>query len=197
MVAPVEYITVAVIYRPKHQKQIVPSDPHGGVNCTPYSAAMAIDRATIGGCLVTGKYIRSHSDEPNPDPGSPGLNIGQVCDVAQAMGVDLVAEHSATFAKPLARLAENRGIVLAGDYDQMGQFSCQANFLKLHAIFVNNLNTPKTSLLVYDPLCQKYRYLPIAVIEAYAEKYAMQANGKLWYGYTRVTPNINPADQEN
>lgn len=188
---------MAVIYRPKHQKQINSGDVNGGVNCTPVSTAIAIDRATLGGCMVTGKYIRAHSDEPNPDPGSPGLNIGQVCDVAQDMGVRIIAEHSTTFAKPLARLAENRGIVLAGDYDQMGAFSCQANFLKLHAIYVNNLNTPKTSLLVYDPLCQKYRYIPIDVIERYAEKYATQAGGKLWYGYTRVTPNINPADQEN
>lgn len=156
-----------------------------------------MDRATIGGCVVSGKWVRSHSNEPNPDPNSPGLNIGQVCDVAQAMGVDLRPEHSATFAKPMARLAEGRGIVLAGDYDQMGSFSCQANFTNLHAIFVNNINTPGTKLLVYDPLCHEYRYLPISVIKNYAEKYGAQVNNGLWYGYTRVTPNINPADQKN
>lgn len=181
---------MSVIYRPKHQRQIVASDPHGGVNCTAYSAAIGIDRGTIGGSLVTGKWVRAHSSEPNPDPGSPGLNIAQVCDVAQDIGVDLTAEKTSHFAKALARLAEGRGLVLAGDYDQMGGFSCQANFKGLHAIFVNNLNTPGTSLLVYDPLCPTYRYIDIGTIKRYAEKYAQQAGGLLWYGYTRVTPNI-------
>lgn len=177
---------MSVIYRPKHQRQIVASDPHGGVNCTAYSAAMAIDRATLGGCDVTGKEVRAMSDEPNPDPGSPGLNIHQVVDVANKLHVQLTNTSGEGWAKVIAYLKEGRGVLLQGDYDQMGAYSCQSNFLGNHAMFVNNVNGTGTSALNYDPLCKAYRYVRLDVLKRYAEK----LNPHCLFAITRITPNI-------
>jgi hypothetical protein len=50
----------------------------GSVDCTAWGAAFRTDAHTKGGIKITGRSVRLHSDEPIPDPGSPGLNLGQV-----------------------------------------------------------------------------------------------------------------------
>jgi len=187
---------MAVIYRPKQQYQLVPTDPYGRYNCTAYSGAMAIDRATLGGCLVTGEDVRSRSDEPIPNHLSPGLNVGQVVDVAQGLGVHLTLHRGGLWTALTGALGDGRGVVLAIDYDRMGAYSCQPTFLDFHAIYLNNLSAAGAKVLVYDPLCHEYRFVPTKVVKAAAEKYAAQAGGLYWAS-TRVTPNISPADQHN
>lgn len=192
---------MAVIYRPKHQKQINGFDIFGKYNCTAYSAAMGIDRATVGGTQVTGRDVRRASNEPIPSQSSPGLNLAQTEDVADKWHV-ILAEKRGTFDDVVAALRQLRGVVAQGDYDQMGVYSCQGTFLGDHAIFLNNLNTskvtiggkvhlPGTAVLVFDPLCDKARYLPLSVIERYCEKHAAATGGKVRYAVTRVTPNVS------
>lgn len=50
---------------------------YGGVNCTPVSFARALDAGTCGQERFTGAQIRAASNEPIPDPKSPGLNLDQ------------------------------------------------------------------------------------------------------------------------
>jgi hypothetical protein len=57
--------------------------PTGPVDCTAWAASRAIAHATCGEKVPTGRTIRRHSDEPIPDPASPGLNLYQVADVAR------------------------------------------------------------------------------------------------------------------
>lgn len=50
----------------------------GNVDCTAYGAAFRCDAHSKGLIKTTGRQVRLHTDEPVPDPQSPGLNLGQV-----------------------------------------------------------------------------------------------------------------------
>jgi hypothetical protein len=191
---------MALIYRPKFQAQINGFDIFGKYNCTAYSAAIAIDRATLGGTEVTGRDVRRASDEPIPSQSSPGLNLAQTQEVAEGWHVSLL-ERRGEFVDVVTALKNGRGVMAQGDYDQMGAYSCQGTFLGDHCIELNNLNTSKVTIggkvylagqavLVYDPLCTKARYLPLEVIKRYCEKHAAATGGKVRYSVTRVTPNV-------
>lgn len=55
----------------------------GGSDCTAHAMSDLIDSATCGAKDPGGRTIRLQSDEPIPDPQSPGLNLVQVARVAQ------------------------------------------------------------------------------------------------------------------
>lgn len=180
-----------VVYRPAHQRQLVSSDPYGKYNCSAYSAAMAFDRHTLGGLIVTGKDVRALSNEPTPDSSSPGLNLKQLVDVSRRLRVPLnyrVGKSWETF------LADIRacGAVIQIDYDQMGEYSSQPGFTEGHAMYVNNISGDG-DLLVYDPLARGPREIPRDVIKRAMTKWA-QANGLtgggLYYATTRATPLV-------
>lgn len=183
------------IYKPTHQRQIVAGDKYGGYNCTAYSAAMAIDRATMGGTLVTGKLIRQNSNEPVPDPASPGLSLPQIVNVAFKWHVELENRGGAPWTAFIKALKEGRGVVLQGDYDQLGsEYSCQSSFKGNHAVYVNHV-TGNDELYWYDPLCSGPRNVPMATGKAYAEKFAKSINVSpgILFATTRVTPNLATA----
>lgn len=54
----------------------------GPVDCTAWAMSRLIADATEGLHVPTGRQIRLLTDEPVPDPESPGLNLSQVHDVA-------------------------------------------------------------------------------------------------------------------
>ena len=185
---------MSYIYHPKHQWQLGPNAaPTGGWDCTAYSAAMALDRATMGGTTATGRQVRLASDEPYPDPRSPGLNLAQVIVVAAKWHVDLVNRRGAPWSAVMAMLREGRGVVLQGDYDQIpAGFSGQLSFKGDHALFVNHI-TGDGDLYDMDPLRKAGAIeIPEKVARAYAEKLA-----RTWGIYpglavamTRVTLNL-------
>jgi len=183
---------MGTIYRPKHVRQLLVGDKYGGTNCTASSAAMAIDRATMGGIQVTGKTVRAASNEPIPDPASPGLNLPQVVNVAFGWHVELQNRTGAPWFVVIKSLKEGRGIVLQGDYDQIPPgFSGQLNFKGDHAVYVNHV-TGDGDLYWQDPLRSAAVEIPEAVARAYAEKFARTVGtfpGVL-FATTRVTPNV-------
>lgn len=67
-------------FHPQHQAQLTTrwGGRYGSVNCTPCSAGMAGEADTCGSVLFTGAQIRAASNEPIPDPRSPGMNLTQV-----------------------------------------------------------------------------------------------------------------------
>lgn len=59
-------------------QQLRNGDPYGGVDCTAWSAAWLTDAHTTGKTRLTGTEVRANSNEPHPDPRSPGLTLPQV-----------------------------------------------------------------------------------------------------------------------
>jgi hypothetical protein len=188
---------MSYIYKPRHQYQLNPSaGPTGGYDCTAYAAAMAVDRASLGGTLVTGRQVRLASDEPIPDPHSPGLNLRQVIRVADGWHVELINRTRGPWASVMDALREGRGVELQGDYDQIpAGFSGQAGFKGDHAVYVNHV-TGDGDLYWMDPLRQKGAIeIPEKVARAYAEKLARAAGiwPGLFFATTRITPNLAKA----
>jgi len=66
-------------FHPHHQAQLgADGGIHGGVNCTACAAGMVGEADSCGALRFSGADIRAASDEPDPDPKSPGLNLHQV-----------------------------------------------------------------------------------------------------------------------
>lgn len=63
---------------PDHFQLGADGGKYGGVNCTASAAARTVQEATCGKEAFTGAQVRAASDEPIPDPKSPGLNLDQV-----------------------------------------------------------------------------------------------------------------------
>ncbi len=59
-------------------QQLPLGGPTGKYDCTAWMAAWLTDAHTSGATKITGRQVRLASNEPVPDPDSPGLNLGQV-----------------------------------------------------------------------------------------------------------------------
>lgn len=181
-----------ITYRAKHQTQRNFSDPYRMYNCAAYSMAMFIDRATLGGLMVNGETVRALTDEPRPDPSSPGLRLEQLDAVAARLRITLNVHKNTTFAQLRTWVKEGRGAILNGDRDQFGDLPCPDNFRGLHSVFVHAI-FPDGAWLVSDPLCAKVARVPAAAVKAYAEKYGRQAglgSGNIAFATTRPTPKV-------
>ena len=180
------------VYTPAHQQQLHPATPTGPYDCQAYSAAMAIDRQTLGGVVVTGRSVRLASDEPQPDPHSPGLSIPQVIGVAHRWHVELVDRRDAPWSAVLAALHAHRGVILDGDYDQIpDEFSGQPSFRGDHAVYCNHIANDEASIWEMDPLRPAGQYVPVAVLRAYAEKLGRRVGSHgVLFAQTRITPQL-------
>jgi hypothetical protein len=113
-------------YIPEARKylQLVLGGPTGGVDCTAWMAAR-LAAAQSRHFEVTGRQIRLASDEPVPDPDSPGLNLPQVdAALRHLTGINLdtrigIADHTAqayTVAGRWMGLQVNRGVLVDKGY---------------------------------------------------------------------------------
>ena len=59
-------------------QQLVYGGATGAYDCTAWCGAIITDAHTRGGTKLSGRLIRISTDEPIPDPTSPGLNLPQV-----------------------------------------------------------------------------------------------------------------------
>lgn len=184
-------MTKAVRYAPHHQKQINRADKYGKDNCTAYCFAMFADATTIGGSRPTGKYIRSISDEPIPAPNSPGLNIHQMMDVAKKLAIPCNNKTGEVFAAVLASLRTGRVVLAQLDYKELASYRCQANGDFGHAMLLQTLHTDGLHILADDPLCDKAKYYPVAVIKAAMETFGHQAgHSGLFFMESRRNPKV-------
>lgn len=62
----------------KRYQQLVYGGATRSVDCTAWGGALVTDAHTQGSIKLSGRQIRLNSNEPVPDPGSPGLNVTQV-----------------------------------------------------------------------------------------------------------------------
>lgn len=114
----------------------------GPVDCMAWAASRAIGHATCGAKLPTGRQIRLLSNEPVPDPMSPGLRLQQVADVAREdFGVHFdvhgTTYSQVTFGEYESRRLAGQGCVLAIGYAPIADsmFDAGGGFRDNHAIF--------------------------------------------------------------
>lgn len=171
---------MAVYHR--HMTQRVPSDPHWQVNCTAYCGAMLVDDATIGGLVgITGRWIRAHSSEPNPDPNSPGLNIGQVRSVMTGLHVPTEDRTGQNRDDVITALRQDRRVLLQVQYGELGAYRAQAGDFG-HAL-VLFYDPDGGKVWGSDPLASKARLYPEDVMFDAARVFARktgQATGLRW-----------------
>lgn len=174
----------------RHMTQRVTTDPHWAVNCTAYCAAMLIGDATLGGVAITGRQVRGQSDEPQPEPGSPGLNITQIIDVARRHHVRIVDNTRQPWEDLKTAVTHGRRVMLQIDYASLPRdVQCQKGGDFGHAIVVANFNKDGT-VRASDPLCSKQLDYDPEVIRKAAVKFARDtgvSNGLRWCS-TRQVP---------
>ena len=174
----------------QHMTQRVPSDPYWRVNCTAYCAAMLINDATLGGLYrVTGANVRAYSNEPKPDPASPGLNISQIRNVAQRnFRVTLADRTGNGWSTLMTELHNNRRILLQLDYGSLQeQDKCQSGGNFDHAVVLVR-DTGLNTILVSDPLCSSAKNMSETALRKAATDFGNKHGGKLWWAMTRPIP---------
>ena len=123
----------------------------GPYDCTAWAASRAIGHATCGNHVPSGRKIRLQSDEPVPDPRSPGLNLPQVANVASDhYGVHLEVHtgyQALTWTEYEAARGSGRGAIIQLSYAVIHgtPFDAGRGFTGGHAMFESRHST-------YDPL---------------------------------------------
>ncbi len=166
------------LWRP--QNPALSGDPNGWKNCAAYVGGFAADYSTCGIKQPTGAYVRSLTNEPVPDPLSPGLNIYQVTDALAKLGVTVSPFVRATWAEVIGWWQEGRYVSLCGGYSVIRptRFSGDPNFYGGHQIGV-----PGT-LKAEDPLADGrragiYKYhgevYPVSLLRAFAGAFQVRS----------------------
>lgn len=188
--------------RPVFVKQLDGSR-FGGLNCTCASAAMALDRHTIGKNKTTGAYVRALTGDT-----SGGTNLIQVRDALdRRWGVRLDVVMGETFDLFYDRIKAGRGAVLQGwaGVTKGTRWQASESFAGNHAWFVNGHSSE--GFLVYDPLADGRRdgiakspmWIPKSVVMEFAGRlnvaatgYRAVGQGRVYAGFTRDTePHVH------
>ncbi len=178
----------ATIYRPTHQKQINKGDPLGGLSCTAYSAAIAFDRATIGGIIVSGEDVREATGlSVAKIRAKHGLTLGEIERAALHFHIYLHDHSGEPFSNLIKALQNYKGVIAQGIYEKFGEYRC-SSYRGGHAIYLNNLNSEQTHILVYDPLANAPRWIPINIISDFM--HALPVGKGVYFATTRSTPLI-------
>lgn len=189
----------AVIYRAPHLRQLVASDPHGGDNCTAYAMARAVNAATLGGVRVTGAYVRSISNEPIPDPQSPGLSLPQIVAIGKKLHVPITDMSGGTWddvVRVLDTAGPGRRVIAQIDYPAW-QDRCQDRNINFgHALTLDAVRRHDgiMSVLGSDPLCDALRWYRAGNVRdamvAWGRKTGYGTTGKVRFAVTREIPLI-------
>lgn len=103
-------------YQPRDTGQLNPNDKWGKYNCSTYSFARQVEYTTLGGIVgVSGALVRALSDEPTPDPDSPGINIHQLVTVAHRLRIEFEDRTGDGWSGVMKALAERRSVFLQLD----------------------------------------------------------------------------------
>lgn len=169
-------------------------------NCTAYVAAMGAEFDS--GVRLTGAQVRSESNEPSPDPASPGLNLSQVARVLRQHGIRLRVQTPIAFADLDELRLAGHAIALQLSYAslQHTKYSGDPNFGGGHIV----LWLPSGD--VYDPLDDGRRRgiakapvrIPKRLLRKAAGELVLNARGRtvgIGKAYAGVFPKRHPAKQ--
>ena len=141
---------------PRLQQQINQFDPYGGKNCTAYCAAMAADADSRGKYAYTGAQVRRSTNEPYPDPDSPGLTLGQVDTALYKMSggdVNLDVHYGISDDTTMARLRAGQWAIVQVQRSVLRKYGYgeEKPFGAGHAIIAGYRQTDKVPI-IGDPL---------------------------------------------
>jgi hypothetical protein len=164
-------------YLPAFQAQnpAISHDRYGWVDCGAFAGAMAAAFDTCGGVALTGAQVRHDTNEPVPDPQSPGLSLAQVHAALAKHGVDLDVRYRMPWADFAKAIDSGHGAMLEVGYAPIAasRFDAGQGFRDTHMILV------LPGWIVMDPLASglggTYRYHG----EAYPEALLRQAAGAM------------------
>jgi len=171
--------------------QLTSGDRYGSYNCAAYALARGLEFDTCGAVFVTGARVRQLTNEPIPDPRSPGLHHGQLRDVAAKFGIRLELLNGAPWSE-VADAQRSHAVLLAINYRpiQYTSFSGQRSFSGNHEL----LTMP--GWFTYDPLCDGRISSGARIFRGpatYPEVLLMQAAGGFpGVGFGRVTAAVLP-----
>lgn len=172
-------------YQPRDTSQLNPNDKYGPVNCTAYSASRIFDYETLGGIATTGALVRALSDEPVPDPTSPGLNLDQIVAVAHRLRVEFENWTDKGWSGVIAALEQRRPVLLQLDAAVLPSAIRPWTPKRKpfpHATVIDWQTS--AGLHWYDPVPGKDRYVTEAQLRPAAE--ALRRG--IFFGVGRVTP---------
>lgn len=178
------------MYRPLFRPQYPdPTTTLDWANCTMASGAMMLDFHTQGKVQKWGGELRKLSGDT-----SGGTNLDNLKTAWGKLGYTFIDRRGYSWGQAMADLKNGRGLVLQGDYDVLlGGHSCQATFDGDHAIYANpEINSD--GIVIGDPLCGKFKRIPVSVLKAYTEKLGRRVYGttspqKILYGASRAWPD--------
>ncbi len=194
-------------YRPRQVDQLDGSR-FAGSNCTAASAAVALDRETLGRKTSTGAIIRNWTYDT-----VGGLRQSQVVDALErAYGVELDLDLGVATADAFKRLDAGHGMMLAGQSSATRgtKWSASETFGGNHQWFLNERRANSQVFggrehLVYDPLADGRRdgiaqspfWIPEPLVLLFASRLNVSANpdtnyfplgpGKLYAVFTHDT----------
>ena len=118
--------------------QLQSGDRYGGVGCAAYALAAGLNFDSCGAIVVSGARVRALTNEPVPDPQSPGLHHGQLRDVAAKFGVRLELLSGAPWDEVDDAQRTGHGVLLALNYRSVrtSPFSGQRSFSGNHEVLV-------------------------------------------------------------
>lgn len=190
--------TRALIYRAPHLRQLVSSDPYGKFNCTAVALARATNAATVGGLKISGKEVRALSNEPIPDPRSPGLSIPQIVTVSKKLRVPVIDRTGQTWddvVRVLDTVGPGRRVIACIDYPAW-QERCQDRNIDFgHALTLDAVRRKDGIMQVLgsDPLCTALNWYRAGNVRdamvAWGRKTGLPA-GQLRFAVTREIPLI-------
>lgn len=108
------------------------------------------------------------------DPSSPGWSIPDMVLATARLktSVTLVNRTGASWSKLVQLHDAGYVLLVQGDSDQFSNGTCSGAFDGPHVITVHAEEDDRGWWLVYDPICQAYRFENPAVIARYAQKWA-------------------------
>lgn len=114
--------TVARLWRAPHIQQ---KYTYNGklVGCTPTSMAVYLRGVSLGAIAATERTVIAMTNEPTPDPASPGWNLPQMLSVARKLQVEfhIAAEHEDSYDDVRRLLDEDRRIVAQLELGDLGR----------------------------------------------------------------------------
>lgn len=177
-------------YRPAFVNQFA-TGPLSSANCTMASAAMALDRHTLGKKTSTGGKMRLCQ---NDRVGGTDLTDAAIA-WWNCYRENLDNPGVTAWTDFVRKVKEGRGAIITGHYGSLSnQYRHQSNFFDNHAMFVNEVNDAGW-MLNFDPITHASQWIPASELKRFAGSLSggngILGMGKVYAAFTKIT---NPQD---